>query len=130
MHSKYSSSKRTCLCMQIQGAGELQAIPAVITQAVSLSCSTLLSGAAADAVKSFFRAMPASEIQVSFEDLRAQLLKAAAEALRAAQRSCCECAAAMCEGRPERIQETLRLAISELEKPSTVRAYYLHTSSA
>lgn len=107
-------------CVQVEGAGALQAMPPVITQAVTLACSTLLSGAAHDSLKSFFHSLPNAKLPLSFEDLRGQLLTAGALVARAAQRSCCECAAALCEGSPDRIAETMRLAISELEKPTTV----------
>ena len=107
--------------VQVEGAGALQAMPPVVTQAVTLACSTLLSGAAHQSLKSFFHSLPSAKLPLSFEDLRGQLLQAGAEVPRGAQRSCCECAAALCEGNPDRIAATMRLAISELGKPTTVR---------
>jgi hypothetical protein len=107
--------------VQVEGVGALPAMPGVVDSAVSLACSTLLSGAAADALKSFFRSLQHARPAPAFEQLRSQLLSASADVPRSAQRSCCECAAALCEGSQQRVADTMRLAISELEKANTVR---------
>jgi hypothetical protein len=113
-----------CKRMQVEGAGALQAMPSVIEQAVKLACSTLLSGAAHESLKSFFHSLPSAKLPITFESLREQLLQAGARVPRAAQRSCCECAAALCDGSADRVADTMRLAISELEKTNNVCIFF------
>lgn len=94
-------------------------------RAVTLACSALLSGAARDALKSFFRNTQQATQQPSaalrHDHLCARLLAAGTAAPRAAQRSAAECIAALCEGNNDRIVETLRLCITALSKSGMVR---------
>lgn len=90
-------------------------------QAVALSCSALLSGAARDALKSFFRSTQQGAATLPHHSLRARLLEAGTSAPRAAQRSAAECIAALAEASSDRVAETMRMCIASLEQSSSVR---------
>lgn len=100
----------------MQVAGSLGAMAAVKDRAVELACSSLLSGAAREALKSFFRSTQQGAATLRYDHLRGRLLEAGIAAPRAAQRSAAESIAALCEGSADRIAETMRLSITSLEK--------------
>lgn len=105
----------------LQISGGLAAMEAVTEHAVALSCSALLSGAAREALKSFFHSTQQGTSVLSHTTLRSRLLESGVAAPRAAQRSAAECVAALCKGSTDRVSETLRLCITTLEKQSAVR---------
>lgn len=111
-------NQQTCL---MQVAGSLAAMSAVTDRAVALSCSALLSGAARDALKSFFRSTQQGAAVLPHNNLRARLLEAGTSAPRTAQRSAAECVAALAEGSSDRVAETMRMCIASLEQASSVR---------
>lgn len=116
----------------MQVASGLAAMSAVTDRAVALSCSALLSGAARDALKSFFRSTQQGAAALPHDALRGRLLRAGTTAPRAAQRSAAECVAALSEGSPDRVAETMRLCIQSLEQASSVcpPPHHHHTPAA